>query len=111
MRPGGSLRKLIPELVHHQQWKCFYCMCEFQSLTFVTVDHLWPTSKGGRNGRTNIVAACDWCNNVKADRLPTKDELLRAIKYTEKIRSSEQRKNARIDYFETLLERIDDSTD
>lgn len=35
-----------------------------------TVDHIIPKSKGGPNTWTNLIAACKWCNNKKADRTP-----------------------------------------
>lgn len=35
-----------------------------------TVDHIVPRSHGGLNTWTNTVAACDPCNQAKADRTP-----------------------------------------
>jgi 5-methylcytosine-specific restriction endonuclease McrA len=35
-----------------------------------TVDHILPRSRGGRNAWKNTVAACDRCNQRKADRTP-----------------------------------------
>jgi hypothetical protein len=35
-----------------------------------TVDHIKPKSQGGPNTWTNLIAACKWCNNKKADRTP-----------------------------------------
>lgn len=35
-----------------------------------TVDHIVPQSRGGRNTWTNTVAACDRCNQRKANRTP-----------------------------------------
>ncbi len=35
-----------------------------------TVDHVTPTSRGGRNSWQNTVACCDPCNQRKGDRTP-----------------------------------------
>jgi hypothetical protein len=45
--------------------RCGYC-----SGPATTVDHIQPTSRGGRNTWTNTVAACDGCNQRKGDRTP-----------------------------------------
>lgn len=37
---------------------------------FLTVDHVTPLSRGGRNEFSNTVAACSSCNNRKDDRTP-----------------------------------------
>lgn len=42
---------------------CQYCG-EHRSLT---IDHVHPTSRGGAHAWTNVVAACDPCNNRKGD--------------------------------------------
>jgi len=34
-----------------------------------TVDHILPTSRGGQNVWTNVVAACRRCNSTKSDKL------------------------------------------
>lgn len=34
-----------------------------------TMDHIHPTSRGGENVWTNVVAACSRCNTRKSDRL------------------------------------------
>lgn len=44
---------------------CGYCPREAS-----TVDHILPTSRGGRNAWTNTVACCDGCNQRKGDRTP-----------------------------------------
>lgn len=35
-----------------------------------TVDHVVPLSKGGGNGRDNLVLSCRHCNSLKGDMMP-----------------------------------------
>lgn len=46
--------------------KCQYCGSTYQ----LTVDHVIPKSKGGKDTWTNLVACCHSCNNKKSDRSP-----------------------------------------
>jgi len=45
--------------------RCGYC-----GGAATTVDHIRPTSRGGRNTWLNTVAACDRCNQRKDNRTP-----------------------------------------
>ena len=45
--------------------RCAYC-----SGAATTIDHVLPSSRGGRNSWLNTVAACGPCNQVKSDRTP-----------------------------------------
>jgi len=36
---------------------------------FLTRDHVHPQSKGGKDAWTNVLTACNRCNNKKADFL------------------------------------------
>lgn len=45
--------------------RCGYCLS-----TATTVDHILPRSRGGKNTWTNTIAACDGCNQRKADCTP-----------------------------------------
>lgn len=45
-------------------------VCGYCRGTATTVDHILPRSRGGRNVWKNTVAACDRCNQRKADRTP-----------------------------------------
>lgn len=49
--------------------KCAYCGCHL-TVGSVTKDHVMPTSRGGKDVLTNVVASCWMCNNIKADRTP-----------------------------------------
>lgn len=48
---------------------CQYCGKRIERKA-LTVDHVIPRSRGGKNTWTNTVAACFDCNNRKADRTP-----------------------------------------
>ena len=47
---------------------CQYCG---QTEGAMTVDHVIPKSRGGRNSFENAVCSCFHCNNKKGDRLPS----------------------------------------
>jgi len=49
--------------------ECFYCKREL-TYALVTLDHVWPKSKGGPDSVDNLVIACARCNNKKADTVP-----------------------------------------
>ena len=59
--PGWTKRGVLRR-DHHT---CAYC-----GVRADTVDHLLPQSRGGRNVWLNTVAACNACNNRKANRTP-----------------------------------------
>lgn len=45
--------------------RCGYCAGDA-----TTIDHIQPTSRGGKNTWANTVAACSGCNMRKGDRTP-----------------------------------------
>ena len=47
-------------------FRCQYC----NQREKLTVDHVVPRSRGGRDQWTNLVAACIRCNNKKGNRTP-----------------------------------------
>lgn len=51
--------------------QCYYCrkpVVELHVLGIqMTVDHVLPKSRGGGNESTNLVTACEPCNNCKSD--------------------------------------------
>jgi hypothetical protein len=49
-------------------YKCVYC--GDTSKRYLTIDHVLPKSRGGRNGWRNVVACCFSCNNLKDDHTP-----------------------------------------
>lgn len=48
---------------------CGYCGSEFTA-NRLTRDHIHPTSRGGKNIWTNVIAACENCNKVKGSLTP-----------------------------------------
>jgi hypothetical protein len=50
-------------------YTCQYCAKKFK-IDELTLDHIFPKSKGGDNDPTNLVTACKSCNGRKADRTP-----------------------------------------
>lgn len=47
-------------------FKCVYC----GDPNNLTLDHLIPKSKGGKNDWYNLVTCCDTCNKKKGDKTP-----------------------------------------
>lgn len=58
-------------LVERGGYECFYCKGPIAARTgranSATRDHVVPRSRGGGNGRDNIVVACWRCNQVKGN--------------------------------------------
>jgi 5-methylcytosine-specific restriction endonuclease McrA len=52
------------------KYTCQYCgrhRSELKDAEFLTRDHVHPQSKGGKDVWTNVITACNRCNNKKAD--------------------------------------------
>jgi len=52
-------------IYRRDNFECVYCGCSTQKL--LTLDHVIPQSKGGKNTWDNLVTACKQCNSEKAD--------------------------------------------
>ena len=50
-------------------YSCQYCGNEFERKE-LTLDHIFPASKGGGKSWTNVVTACRKCNQKKGNRTP-----------------------------------------
>lgn len=59
--------------------RCQYCLVKFMP-NKLTLDHVIPKSKGGRNLWENLVAACYACNNRKGDMTPEEAGMTLAAK-------------------------------
>lgn len=64
-----------------QNGRCEYCLCELSYKT-ATRDHVRPRSDGGSDGRNNIVAACNRCNQLKG-AMPVK-KFTRMVRFPER---------------------------
>lgn len=73
-RNRGSSRRKLVRLLALQSNKCFYCGKE-ATPSNSNIDHVVPISAGGSRKFNNLVASHKDCNQSKADRLPTQDEL------------------------------------
>ena len=69
-------------LFHRDGHLCMFCGRSFRDHD-LTRDHIIPTSKGGKDAWTNVVAACKRCNNHKGARTPEQAGMkLLAVPYT-----------------------------
>ena len=70
---GGHPKKLVnfsrKNLCMRDGYRCAYCGNSHKDAD-LTIDHIVPTSRGGRTEWTNCVLACYSCNQKKADRTP-----------------------------------------
>jgi len=48
-------------------YKCCYCGCNNE----LTIDHVIPSSRGGKTEFENCITCCMTCNSKKGDRTPT----------------------------------------
>ncbi len=54
-------------VLHRDNYTCQYCGVKRNNLT---LDHVLPRCRGGRDTWENLVAACNSCNERKGHRLP-----------------------------------------
>jgi 5-methylcytosine-specific restriction endonuclease McrA len=52
-------------IYRRDNYECVYCGCSNQRT--LTLDHVIPQSKGGKDAWDNLVTACRPCNHAKAD--------------------------------------------
>lgn len=53
-------------IMKRDHFQCQYC----GSNRNLTLDHLFPKSRGGKSSWTNLITACNRCNTRKGDRTP-----------------------------------------
>lgn len=78
--PKRGIRWTRRNVLKRDDYTCVYCgrtINEYHSVANtvvrpedMTIDHVIPSSNGGRSTWTNTVCACRWCNNRKGDRTP-----------------------------------------
>jgi len=64
-------RRFVPNkrnVFLRDDYTCQYCGCDDPSI--LTLDHVMPQSRGGRNTWENLVCACRPCNFKKGNRTP-----------------------------------------
>ncbi len=66
---GGTFTKKDWVSLLARQKSCYYCRKRFTKNLKPTVDHVIPLSKGGKNVRENVVAACFYCNVKKGCKI------------------------------------------
>ena len=66
-RPPKKVLLSRKNIIKRDGHRCQYCG---QSRTAMTVDHVIPKNRGGRDVWENLVCACVRCNNKKGDRTP-----------------------------------------
>jgi 5-methylcytosine-specific restriction endonuclease McrA len=66
MLPLGVTRRGV---LKRDNFSCQYCG-RTQSSSDLTLDHVLPRSRGGKNTWENVVAACKPCNHRKGNRTP-----------------------------------------
>jgi 5-methylcytosine-specific restriction endonuclease McrA len=67
--PKKTIKFGKENLLIRDGYKCAYCQCDL-TLDTTTVDHVVPTSKGGKTTWENCTSACKACNHEKADNSP-----------------------------------------
>ena len=66
--PDPGARPTDEEVFHRDGFRCVYCDFDahnFDSWTFLQVDHFVPKSLGGTNDLDNLKTACIICNQMK----------------------------------------------
>ena len=66
-REQSSMKRL--RIYIRDKYRCQYCG-EKKRVNELTLDHIFPRSRGGDNSPINVVTACVKCNNRKSDRTP-----------------------------------------
>ena len=66
-REASGMKRL--RIYMRDKFRCQYCG-ERQAAAQLTLDHIFPRSRGGDNSPINIVTACLACNNRKGSRTP-----------------------------------------
>ena len=56
-------------------YTCQYCECTVEDST-ATLDHVLPSSKGGKSSWLNLTTACKPCNYIKANKTKMKPKVM-----------------------------------
>lgn len=66
-REASGMKRL--RIYMRDKFRCQYCG-ERKQVAQLTLDHIFPRSRGGENSPVNIVTACVACNQRKGSRTP-----------------------------------------
>ncbi len=73
-----NLAQIDPDYFHvfyRDHFRCRYCGRTPADNVKLTIDHVYPQSKGGNDDKINLVTACQHCNSRKSDRLWPKERI------------------------------------
>lgn len=65
---GVSPRPTRRNIFKRDNWTCQYCGKKTKNPKSLTIDHVYPKSKGGDSSWTNLTTACQSCNTKKGDK-------------------------------------------
>lgn len=90
------------EFKNENEKVCYYCKKSITNEKELTVDHLIPLSRGGKDDKTNMVISCRKCNFEKGDL--TEEEYIR---FNEDYESFEVKKaiNDLLELYESIVEK------
>lgn len=87
-RSSSSVRRSLRMAIYaRDHFDCVYCRLVFPLCTDgrgLTLDHVKPRSRGGRNTAANLVTACKRCNSSRGNRPLTRKQLRRVNAALEK---------------------------
>lgn len=63
---GSGIRVNRHRVFKRDEYQCVYCGSQKE----LTIDHVQPRSRGGRNTWTNLVTCCSKCNHKKGNKTP-----------------------------------------
>jgi len=67
--PNRKVRLSRRNIIQRDNLHCQYCNKEFNTKD-LNIDHVIPSSRGGKSIWTNLVTSCTWCNSKKGNRTP-----------------------------------------
>lgn len=63
---GSGIRVNRHRVFKRDEYQCVYCGSQKE----LTIDHVLPRSRGGKNTWTNLVTCCSKCNHKKGNKTP-----------------------------------------
>ena len=67
--PKSEVKFTRRNIYEHYDYRCAYCVFRY-STSELNLEHVVPSSRGGKTDWTNIVTSCIPCNLRKGNRLP-----------------------------------------